>query len=287
MSQQPRSVRLDRLTACAGWLAVAVITLAFGWLVIDIVRHGTSEVSWSFLTDEPADAGRSGGIGTVLVSTLLVLGVCLSIAVPLGVGTAIWLSEFARSGSRRVVAIRWSLDLLASVPSIVFGLFGMVVFCQMLRLGFSIAAGGLTLGCMILPLVVQTTFVGLQSVPNELRAGAAALAISRESTLRHLLLPAALHGVVVGVMLGVGRAAAETAALIFTSGYVTRMPESLFDSGRTASVHIYELAMNVPRGEARAYATAAVLLLVLLLINVAATVLADRWLQRQTARSFR
>ena len=287
MSTQPRSAELDRMTAMAGWLAVAAIVAAFGWLVFDIVRHGASEVSWTFLTDEPADAGRAGGIGTVLVSTLLVLGVCLAIAVPLGVATAIWLSEFARPGSRRVAAIRWSLDLLASVPSIVFGLFGMVVFCQMLRLGFSIAAGGLTLGCMILPLVVQTTFTGLQSVPDELRAGAAALAISRQSTLRHLLLPAALHGVVVGVMLGLGRAAAETAALIFTSGYVTRMPESLLDSGRTASVHIYDLAMNVPRGEVRAYATAAVLLLMLLLINVAASALADRWLQRQTARSFR
>ena len=287
MSTQPRSAELDRMTAMAGWLAVAAIVAAFGWLVFDIVRHGASEVSWTFLTDEPADAGRAGGIGTVLVSTLLVLGVCLAIAVPLGVATAIWLSEFARPGSRRVAAIRWSLDLLASVPSIVFGLFGMVVFCQMLRLGFSIAAGGLTLGCMILPLVVQTTFTGLQSVPDELRAGAAALAISRQSTLRHLLLPAALHGVVVGVMLGLGRAAAETAALIFTSGYVTRMPESLLDSGRTASVHIYDLAMNVPRGEVREYAKAAVLLLMLLLINVAASALADRWLQRQTARSFR
>ena len=287
MSQRPRSEGLDRLTAWAGWLAGGAIAAVFGWLVFDVVRHGAAEISWTFLTAEPEDAGRSGGIGTVLVSTLLVLGVCLTIAVPLGVGTAIWLSEFARSGSRRVAAIRWSLDLLASVPSIVFGLFGMLVFCQVLRLGFSIAAGGLTLGCMILPLVVQTTFVGLQSVSNELRAGAAALAISRESTLRHLLLPAALHGVVVGVMLGLGRAAAETAALIFTSGYVTRMPGSLLDSGRTASVHIYDLAMNVPRGEARAYATAAVLLSALLSINVAASVLADRWLQRQTARSFR
>jgi phosphate transport system permease protein len=287
VSRLPRSAGLDRLTGAAGWLAALAIATAFGWLVLDIVRHGAAEISWAFLTGEPADAGRSGGIGTVLVSTLLVLGVCLAIAVPVGVGTAIWLSEFGRPDSRRVTAIRWSLDLLASVPSIVFGLFGMVAFCQMLRLGFSIVAGGLTLGCMILPLVVQTTFAGLQSVPDELRSGAAALAISRQSTLRHLLLPAALHGVVVGVMLGLGRAAAETAALIFTSGYVTRMPGSLLDSGRTASVHIYDLAMNVPRGETRAYATAAVLLLSLLLINVAATTLADRWLQRQTARSFR
>ncbi len=287
MNNKPRSAVVDRATQTVGWLASLMIAAMFGWLVFDILRHGVQELSWTFLTDEPSDAGRAGGIGTVLVSTLLVLAVCLAIAVPLGVGTAVWLSEFARPGSRRAVAVRWSLDLLATVPSIVFGMFGMVVFCQMLRLGFSIAAGGLTLGCMILPLVVQTSFAGLQSVPNELRAGAAALAISRRATLQHLLLPAALHGVVVGVLLGLGRAAAETAALIFTSGYVTRMPESLLDSGRTASVHIYDLAMNVPRGASRAYATAAVLLLILLLINVVATVLADRWLQRQTARSFR
>lgn len=286
MSHHPQSATLDTLTSAAGWLAALVITGLFGWLVFDVVRHGVQELSWSYLTDEPLDAGRRGGIGTVLVSTMLVLGVCLTIAVPLGVGTAVWLSEFARPTSRRTALIRWSLDLLAGVPSIVFGLFGMVVFCQVLRLGFSIAAGGLTLACMILPLVVQTAFAGLQTVPDELRPGAAALAISRWATLRHLLLPAALHGVVVGVMLGLGRAAAETAALIFTSGYVTRMPESLLDSGRTVSVHIYDLAMNVPRGEARAYAAAAVLLLVLLLINVAANVLADRWLRRQMARTF-
>ncbi|MBI1313472.1 phosphate ABC transporter permease PstA [bacterium] len=284
MRSQPRSAAADALTRTAGWAAVFVVLAVSGWLVGSVLGHGLQEVSWSFLTSEPLDAGRNGGIGTVLVSTALVLSVCLGIAVPLGVGAAVWLSEFARPSSRPVALIRRSLDLLASVPSIVFGLFGMVVFCQELRLGFSIAAGGLTLACMILPLVVQTTFAGLRSVPDELRLGAAALAISRSTALRHLLLPAALHGVVVGVMLGLGRAAAETAALIFTSGYVTRMPESLLDSGRTVSVHIYDLAMNVPGGEARAYASAAVLLCLLLIVNVAAAVLADRWLRHQTAR---
>jgi phosphate transport system permease protein len=275
---------IDLMTTAAGWLAAAVIVGLFGWLVFGILRDGSRELSWAFVTEAPSDAGRAGGISTVLVSTMLVLGVCLAIAVPLGVGTAVWLSEFARPASRRVAAIRWSIDLLATVPSIVFGLFGMVVFCQTLRLGFSIAAGGLTLACMILPLVMQTTLAGLQAAPIELRTGASALALSHRTTLRYLLLPAALHGVVVGVLLGLGRAAAETAALIFTSGYVTRMPESLLDSGRTASVHIYDLAMNVPRGESRAYATAAVLLVGLLLINVAASALAEQWLRHQTTR---
>ncbi len=286
MISRPRSSRSDLVTGLAGLTSVALVVVALGCLLTDVLGHGAKELSWSFLTDEPLDAGRHGGIGTVLVSTVLVLSVCLSIAVPIGVGTAVWLSEFARPAGRGASLARRSLDLLASVPSIVFGLFGMVVFCQVLGLGFSILSGGLTLACMILPLVVQSTFSGLRTVPDELRQGAAALAISRQASLRHLLLPAALRGVVVGVMLGLGRAAAETAALIFTSGYVTRMPESLLDSGRTVSVHIYDLAMNVPGGESRAYASAAVLLALLLVVNVVANALADQWLRRKTARAF-
>jgi phosphate transport system permease protein len=176
---------------------------------------------------------------------------------------------------------RRSLDLLASVPSIVFGLFGMVFFCQVLGMGFSILAGGLTLTCMVLPIVVYTAYSSLHGVPQELRLGAAALGLTRTTTLFRLLLPAAVHGVVVGLLLGIGRAMAETAALIFTSGYVTRMPESLFDSGRTLTVHIYDLAMNVPGGEPNAHASAFVLLLALLVVNFTATRLAELWSGRR------
>lgn len=278
MGSRPRCDTIDTLVSVFCWTAAVLVTMGFGWLVFDLVVTGTGQLSWTFLFREPQDAGRAGGIGTILVSTGLVLGVCLAVALPLGIGTAAWLAEFTRSASRGARLVRRSLDLLATVPSILFGLFGMVFFCQVLRLGFSILSGGLTLACMVLPIVIQTTYTGLRTAPDEIRLGAAALGLGRVTTIRHLLLPAAIHGVVIGVMLGIGRALAETAALLFTSGYVTRMPGSLLDSGRTLSVHIYDLAMNVPGGEPNAYATAFVLLVLLVGINLVASRLTQRWL---------
>jgi phosphate transport system permease protein len=173
------------------------------------------------------------------------------------------------------------LDILAGVPSIVFGLFGNVFFCKVLGLGFSILSGGLTLACMVLPILIRSTEEGFRAVPNEYRLGAAALGFSRTTTLFKLLLPAAVPGLVVGLVLGIGRAIAETAALLFTSGYVDRMPESLLDSGRSLSIHIYDLSMNVSGGDKNAYASALVLLLLILLINGTAAWIAENWLQRR------
>lgn len=280
---RPASFHVERFISAACWMSALAVCGIFGWLLFDIVKAGCRETSWVFLTAEPINAGRGGGIGTVLVSTVLVLGVCLVVAVPVGVGTAVWLSEFTRQETIDSRFVRRSVEFLAAVPSIIFGLFGMVFFCQKLNLGFSILSGGLTLACMVLPIVIQTTHAGLRSASDELRSGAAAVGLSQTATLWHLLLPAATHGVVVGLMLSIGRAMAETAALIFTSGYVTRMPESLLDSGRTLSVHIYDLAINVPGAESRAYATAFVLVVILLLINSVAGCLADVWLKSRQA----
>jgi len=278
MLDQPRSTRFDKLLGAAALTAAAALAVVFAWLVFEPLALGLPQISLAYLTEEPANSGRAGGIGSILISTGLVLIVCLATALPLGVATAAWLAEYAAGHGLLARGIRISLDLLASIPSIVFGLFGMVFFCRVLGLGFSILAGGLTLAAMILPIVVHTTYAGFQSAPPELRQGAAALGFRRVTTLRHLLLPAAMHGVIVGVVLGIGRAMAETAALIFTRGYVTRMPESLFDSGRTLSVHIYDLSMNVAGGRERAAASAAVLLGMLLVVNLIARGLARRWL---------
>jgi phosphate transport system permease protein len=170
--------------------------------------------------------------------------------------------------------------VLAGVPSIVFGLFGNAFFCIYLGLGFSILSGGLTLACMVLPILIRTAEEGLHSAPHDYRLAAAALGMSRSATLVHLLLPAAAPALVAGLMLGIGRAGAETAALIFTSGYVDRMPDSLFDSGRALSVHIYDLSMNVAGGDASAYASALVLIILLLIINSMAKGLIKHWLHR-------
>jgi phosphate transport system permease protein len=258
-----------------------LVTGTFAWLLADLVWHGIGRISWTFLTTAPRNAGRDGGLGPILVSTGLILGVCLAVSLPLGVGTAALLAEFTPVEGLFGRLVRRSLDVLAGVPSIVFGLFGNALFCQVLHMGFSILSGGLTLACMVLPILIRATEEGFRAVPSEYRLGAAALGVSRTSTLFRLLLPAAVPGLVVGLVLGLARAIAETAALIFTSGYVDRMPTSLLDSGRSLSIHIYDLSMNVSGGDANAYASALVLLVLLLVINWAASWLGDRWLQRR------
>lgn len=261
----------------AVWLAPALITGAFLWLVADIARHGAAELSWGFLLRAPTDAGRGGGIGPILLSTALILGVCLAAAVPVGLATAVLLAEFRDASGRFGRAVGASLDVLAGIPSIVYGLFGNAFFGLVLGMGFSILSGGLTLACMVLPLLIRVAEAGIRAVPRELRLGAAALGLTQTAALRRVLLPAAAPALVAGVVLSVGRALAETAALIFTSGYVDRLPGSLLDSGRALSVHILDLALNVPGGDGNAYASALVLLCLLLVINSVVAGIAVRW----------
>jgi phosphate transport system permease protein len=269
--------RADRVFAIAMWTVAAIISAFFVWILFDIVSHGLSKISWAFLTETPRSSGRRGGISSILVSTLLILAVAIAVALPISIAVATWLAEFARRSSNTANSIRLALDVLAGMPSIVFGLFGNAFFCIYLGMGFSILSGGLTLACMILPILIRATESGLASVPNDWRHGAAALGMTKASALWHVLLPAALPSITAGLLLGIGRAAAETAALIFTSGYVDRMPESLNDSGRSLAVHIYDLSMNVTGGDQAAYASALVLIVLLLIINTAAILLSQRF----------
>lgn len=278
--RQPQNPR-EWLAFVLVWGAAALVTAIFCWLLGDIVRHGVSHISLTFLTAPPENAGRRGGIGPILVSTLMILAVCLVVSLPIGLGTAVLLAEFTSDQSLFGRMTRRSLDVLAGVPSIVFGLFGNAFFCKTLGLGFSILSGGLTLACMVLPILIRSTEEGFRAVPPGYRLSAGALGLSRTTTLFHLLLPAAVPGLLVGLVLGVGRAIAETAALIFTSGYVDRMPESLLDSGRALSIHIFDLSMNVSGGDANAYASALVLVVLLLVINGTASWLATYSLQRK------
>lgn len=270
-------------TACG--LAGGVVVAAFLWILIDLLRLGLPHIDVNFLTSEVELSGRAGGIGPILVSTLLILVTAMLFSLPVGFGSALWLSEFVPKTSRRARIFSGSIDLLASIPSIVFGLFGLAFFCHFLGLGFSILSGGLTLACMILPLLLRTSVSAMQSIPADLRPAASALGLSRTTTLFRILLPRALPGLVVGSALGIARALSETAALIFTSGYATRWPGSLGDSGRAISVHIYDLAMNIPNGAAQASASALVLLLLLLVINGTTSFLATRWTRKQAGQS--
>lgn len=259
---EPRAL----LARLPGWALHAVVVLAVLAMLMplaDIVWHGVPALSWEFLTANPRDAGRGGGIASILVSTALIVSVSLAAAVPLAFGTALLLSEYLSPQSLAASLVRGSLDILAGVPSVVFGLFGLALLCRQFGLGYSILAGGLTLACMILPTLTRTMCSAFESLGNQYRIAGSALGLSRVSVLLHVSLPLALPAITAGIVLGLTRALAETAVLLFTSGYADRMPDSLLSSGRSISLHIYELATNVPGGQSMAYGSAFVLIFLL------------------------
>jgi phosphate transport system permease protein len=259
------------------WILAGLVMAAFLWCLLDLLERGIGQISWSFITETPENAGRGGGIGPIIVSTLLIIAVCLGTAVPLAIAVAVFLVELLPQHSRLERVVQISLDTLAAVPSVVFGLFGNAFFCIQLGLGFSILSGGLTLACMVLPLLIRTTESSIRAVPQRYRLAAAGLGMTKPRTIRKLVVPLAMPGIVVGTLLALGRAMAETVALVFTSGYVDRMPGSLMDSGRSLSIHVFDLAMNVPGGDANAYGTGVVLIFALLVINGAVLCLAKIW----------
>jgi len=269
--------RRDTLFTMTGAVLVGLILLPLGAMLLDLLRLGLPLLGWDFLVSAPSHGGRTGGIGPLLVSTGWILIVCLSVAVPVGLGCAIFLSEWVAPGSRLGRGIGLSLDVLSGVPSIIFGLFGYQVFAITLGLGFSILSGGLALACMVLPFVVLTSQQALGSVPVGYRQAAQSLALSRAGMLWRVLLPSAAPGIGAGIVLATGRALGETAVLLFTAGYVLRRPDSVMDSGRALSVHIYDLATNVTGGTAQGAATALVLLALILMATVTVRSGAGLW----------
>jgi len=261
----------DKALSILSWGSALTILLLFFVIVGNITWQGIDQLTWRFIVDNPEDAGRQGGIAPMLVSTLLLLFFALVIALPIGLLTAVYLAEYSNSQQRISQWIKLTLNTLAAVPSIVMGMFGFAFFVVVLKLGFSILAGSLTLAIMILPLLIRNIEDSIRSIPTSYRLNALSLGLSKRKTILHVLIPLAKQGIVIATILSVGRAMAETAALLFTSGYVMRMPESLMDSGRSLSVHIFDLSMNVPGGEAPAYGSATVLLILLLTINIITT----------------
>jgi phosphate transport system permease protein len=201
-----------------------------------------------------------------MVSTLYMVVIGLGIAAPIGIGAAIYLNEYAKSG-RFVRGIRFATESLAAVPSILFGLFGMMFFLTGLKLGFSIISGALTISMMVLPTMVKTTEEALKTVPNTFREGSLALGASKFATISKVVLPNAMPGILTGVVLGTGRIVGETAAIYLTAGTMYRLPSSPLESGRTLAVHLYLLAKE-GISFAEAYGTALVLLFVILLLNL-------------------
>ncbi|WP_426347917.1 phosphate ABC transporter permease PstA [Alloiococcus sp. CFN-8] len=201
-----------------------------------------------------------------LLSTLAMTLLALAISVPIGIATAIYLVEYAKRGNKLVEIIRITAETLSGIPSIVYGLFGMIFFVTYLDFGYSLLSGALTLAIMILPLIMRTTEEALKSVPDTFREASFGLGAGKLRTIFKVVLPSAVPGILAGVILGVGRIVGETAALIYTAGTVAQLPDGVFSSVRTLSVHMYVLS-----GEGlhinQAYATAVVLLLIVLIIN--------------------
>ncbi len=210
-----------------------------------------------------------------LVNTVTMTLVSLLIAVPLGVFSAVYLVEYAKRGNKLVTAVRITTETLSGIPSIVYGLFGSLLFVAKLKWGYSMLAGAFTLAIMILPLIMRTTEEALKSVPDSYREGSFGLGAGKLRTVFRIVLPSAVPGILAGVILAVGRIVGETAALIFTAGTVAQIPKNLMGSGRTLSVHLYAL-WNEGLAAEQAYATAVVLLVIVVLINAASSFIAKK-----------
>jgi len=276
------STHTQRLAFVVIW-AAALVTLAVLAMIIGLIMvRGLPSLSWGFLTGSPENLGRDGGILPTIVGTVVLGAVSLLIATPLGVGSAIYLTEYTHE-SIFTRAIRFGTESLAGVPSIIFGLFGFIFFVTYLQMGWSILAGGLTLALMMLPTIIRTTEEAIRTVPQSYRNVSYSLGATRWQMVTTAVLPSALPGILTGVILAFGRAVSETAAVIFTAGTALNLPNSAFSPVRTMAVHFYILAVEGISLE-KAYATGAVLIITVLLINVAASALITRLVRQQVRR---
>jgi len=224
-------------------LAALLVILSLGGIILYIIINGISAINWTFLTDVPRDSMTKGGIYPAIIGTLLLTLGAVIVALPLGIASAIYLSEYAKPG-KILAVIRLGIQNLAGVPSVIFGLFGLALFCIFFGFGISLLAGSLTLGFLILPTVIGAAEEALRQVPATFREASLGLGATRWQTIRKVVLPAALPGILTGSILGVGRAAGETAPIMFTAAtfYTLYLPRSPFDGVMALPYHIYVMA---------------------------------------------
>lgn len=256
----------DRIITTAFWLAGLSIAAILLGIIGYVAVKGVSSLSLDFILQAPSRAGKYGGISTSIIGTVYLTVMCLLIAVPIGIGSAVYLQEYAHSQSRFARLVNLTAETLAGIPSIVFGLFGFVFFVIFLDLGWSILSGSLTLAIMILPTITRTAQEAILMVKPEYRENSLALGASRWQTIRKIILPSALPGIVTGIILSIGRAVGETAAVILTAGSSLGMPVLPTDPARTMAVHLYILAMEGISTE-KAFGTALLLVILIVIIN--------------------
>jgi phosphate transport system permease protein len=270
------AVRL--ITATAGLVIVPTILV-----IIFIIINGASVISWEFLTAPPRNGMREGGIMPALLGTIiLTLGTAL-VSMPLGIGAAIYLAEYA-SDNRLTRWVRLAIVNLAGIPSIVYGLFGLGAFVLFMNFGTSILAGSLTLGLLTLPVVVSASEEAILGVPQQFRLVSLSLGATRWQTIRHQVLPHALPGIITGVILGLGRAAGETAPILFTVAafYLPELPQSIFDQTMALPYHLFVISTQVPGMPLSIqYGTALVLLMLILSMTLVATIFRTRMRRRR------
>jgi phosphate transport system permease protein len=260
------------------WFLTSLTVLILVFIIFYILKKGLPVITFDFLTRNPLDMGKSGGIFPTVIGTIALTVLAIVIAAPLGIGSAIYLTEYTReSWITRV--IRFGSECLAGIPSIIFGLFGFILFVTKLGFGWSLLSGGLTLAFMILPTIIRTSEEAIKAVPYAYREVSFSLGSTRWQTVTRVVLPSALPGIATGIILSVGRSIGETAAVIFTAGSALRLPTSLFSSSRTMSVHFYILAregISMPN----AYGTAAILIIAILAINLITYSMMNRFIKK-------
>lgn len=263
---------IDRALIALMAASCIAVALLFVFMAVSILARSRGYLNLGFVLGD-----GDGGILPMVVSTLEVALLSLAVALPIGVMAAVYLHEYAKDGPVVRLA-RLAVETLAGIPSILYGLFGLLVFCRALGFAQSVAAGAATLSIMILPVIIRTTEEALKTVPVELRQASLSLGATRFQTVLFVVLPGALPGILTAAVLAAGRVVGESAPVLLTVGLSRNVPKSIFDSGRTLTVHLYYLTKEALHEDdfARAFATAGVLLLMMAALNTIARVLAKR-----------
>lgn len=268
--RKPGSLLLLMLVLLAAAATVCILGFLIAYILINGIPHLKPELfAWKYTSDNVS-------MMPAIINTLIITVLSLLISVPIGICAAVYLVEYAGRGNKLISIVRVTAETLSGIPSIVYGLFGMLFFVTALKWGYSILAGAFTLAIMVLPTVMRSTEEALMAVPDSYREGSYGLGAGRLRTIFVVVLPSAIPGILAGVILAIGRIVGETAALMYTSGTVTDVATSVFDSGRTLSLHMYSLSREGLHTD-QAYATAVVLLLVVMLINWISSFVAKRF----------
>ncbi len=271
---------VDNLLKALLWVCGGIAVAFLALILVYVITRGIPYINWDFLTTAYRPGLDQHGIRDIIVGTLAMVGLTLVIAVPIGVLAAIYMGEYAKKG-KVLTTIRFCVESLAGIPSILYGLFGYTFFAIQLAFGFSLLSSALTLAIMVLPVIIRSTEEALFTVPDSYREGSLALGASKLTTLFRVILPSAIPGILSAIILSMGRVMGETAAVYYTAGTMARVPSSVFSSTRSLAVHLYLLVKEgLESGDA--FATATILIVIVVGLNALANFIAKRLSRKLT-----